>query len=111
MNMSEVVGTKVMVLLHSAKGLAKLGIDETSTYCRVVGFDHIGLWVENPAYEETPIRDESGMLIPQDQREPRRYVAHILLPWANVRSLVAFPGRDREADLESEEVRTIGSYL
>jgi hypothetical protein len=111
MNIGEIVGSKVMVLLHSAKGLAKLGIDDSSAYCRVVGFDNIGLWVENPNYEETPIRDPEGNLIPQAERQAQRYVAHILLPWANVRSIVAFPGRDKEAELESEEVRPIGSYL
>jgi hypothetical protein len=99
------------VLLNSAKGLAKLGIDESSAYCRVVGFDNIGLWVENPNYEETPIRDENGRLIPQEQRQAQRYVAHIMIPWGNVRSVVAFPGRENEEAIESEEVRPIGSYL
>ncbi len=111
MNIGEVVGSKVMVLLHSSKGLSKLGLDETCAYCRVVGFDNIGLWVENPSYEETPIRDSQGNLIPQAERRPQRYVAHIMIPWGNVRSIVAFPGREKEAELESEEVRRIGSYL
>ena len=110
MNIGEIVGSKVMILLQSAKGLAKLGIDETTAYCRVVGFDNIGLWVENPSYEETPIRDAEGRLIPQDQRQPLRCVAHILIPWSNVRSIVAFPGR-ADAELESEDVHPIGSYL
>lgn len=54
MNISGVVGRKVMVLFHSAKGLDSLGVDYISKYCRVVGFDNLGLWVENPHYEETP---------------------------------------------------------
>ena len=112
MNIGEVVGKKVMVLFHSAKGLNSLGIDDNTKYCRVVGFDNIGLWVENPSYEETPIRDDHGNLIPPAEREPRRYVAHILIPWGNVRGIVAFPDREKsEPELESEEVRPIGSYL
>ena len=39
------------------------------------------------------------------------YVAHILVPWSNVRSIVFFPGRETAEELESEEVRPIGSYL
>jgi len=112
MNIADVIGTKVMVLFHSAKGLTQLGIDDSSKYCRVVGFDNIGLWVENPSYEETPIRDEEGNLIPPDQRERRHYVAQILIPWGNVRAIVSFPEREKhEPQMESEEVRPIGSYL
>lgn len=111
MNIGDAVGRKVMVLFHSAKGLERLGIDDRSKYCRIVGYDHIGLWVENPTYEETPIRYDDGRLIPPDEREPNRYVAHILIPWGNIRAIVYFPGREREEEMESEEVRPLGSYL
>jgi len=111
MNIGDIIGRKVMILLHSAKGLQAIGIDESSKYCTVVGHDQIGLWVENPSYEETPIRDASGNLIPPSERTPQHYVAHILIPWGNVRSVVHFPEREREVALESEEVRQIGTYL
>ena len=111
MNIGEIVGRKVMILLHSAKGLQPLGIDESMKYCTVVGHDHIGIWVENPSYEETPIRDAEGKLIPPSGRTQQHYVAHILIPWGNVRSVVHFPGRQPDATLESEEVRPIGAYL
>ncbi len=112
MNISDVIGRKVMVLFNSAKGLEPLGIDAESKYCRVVGFDNIGLWVENPHFEETPLRDSEGNLIPPEERQSKSYLAQILIPWANVRSLVYFPEREgAEKELESEEVRPIGSYL
>ena len=58
------------------------------------------------------IRDAEGKLIPPDEREPKCYRAHILIPWGNVRSVVYFPEREAaEKELESEEVRPIGSYL
>jgi len=111
MTISDIVGKKVMVLFNTAKGLESLGIDDPSKYCRVVGFDNIGIWVENPHYEETPIRDADGSLIPPDERQRAQYLAHILVPWGNVRGVVYFPEREREHELESEEVRPIGSYL
>jgi hypothetical protein len=111
MNIGDAVGRKVMVLFHSSKGLESLGIDDLTKYCRIAGYDQVGLWIENPSYEETPLRDDAGGLIPPDQRQRRTYLAHILIPWGNVRSIVFFPDRDVEADLESEEVRPIGSYL
>ncbi|MEE8558589.1 MAG: hypothetical protein V3T14_11970 [Myxococcota bacterium] len=110
MNISDVVGSKVMVLFHTAKGLERLGIDDTSKYCRIVGYDNIGLWVENPSYEETPIRNEDGSLIAPEDRQKHTYAAHVLVPWANIRALAYFPSRV-EKELESEEVRGIGSYL
>lgn len=111
MNIGDAVGQKVMVLFHSAKGLESLGVDARSKYCKIVGYDNIGIWIENPSYEETPVRDESGNLIPPEQRRRETYLAHILIPWGNVRSIVFFPERRSAAELESEEVRTIGSYL
>lgn len=112
MNISDVIGHKVMVLFHSAQGLEKLGIDDDSKYCRIVGFDNVGIWVENPNYEETPLRDAAGQLIPPENRERKSFTAHILIPWANVRSVVHFPERSgAEKELESEEVRPIGAYL
>jgi hypothetical protein len=111
MNIGDTVGRKVMVLFHSSKGLEPLGIDDRTKYCRIVGYDQFGLWIENPSYEETPVRDDAGTLIPPDQRRRRTYVAHILIPWGNVRSIVSFPERKAQGEIESEEVRTIGSYL
>ncbi len=111
MNIGDVVGNKVMVLFHSAKGLDSIGIDDVSKYCRVVGFDNIGIWVENPTYEETPIRHPDGTLIAPEERKKEQYLAHILIPWANIRGVVYFPEREREKELESEEVRPIGAYL
>ena len=111
MNISEVVGHKVMVLFHSVEGLGSLGIDDCSKYCKIVGFDNLGLWVENPQYEETPLRDANGSIVPPERRERRKYVAHILILWSNIRALVHFPNREREHELESEDVHPIGSYL
>jgi hypothetical protein len=112
MNISDVIGHKVMVLFHSAEGLEKVGIDDVSKYCRVVGFDNVGIWVENPNYEETPLRDSAGKLLAPDAREKKSYLAHILIPWGNIRGVVHFPEREQdEKELESEEVRPLGSYL
>ena len=112
MNISYFIGHKVMVLFHSAQGLETIGIDDEHKYCRVVGFDNVGIWVENPNYEETPLRDAAGKLIPPEDREKRSYTAHILIPWANIRGVVHFPERETdEKELESEEVRPLGSYL
>ncbi len=110
MNINDIVGNKAMVLFHTARGLERLGIDDTSKYCKVVGYDHIGLWIENPNYEETPIRGDDGSIIPPEERSKQTYLAHFLIPWGNIRALAFFPGRE-EPEPESEEVRPIGAYL
>ncbi len=79
---------KVMIVLVNHDGLGKIGIADNSFYAKIVGFDRIGLWIENPEFTTTRVRDEDGNIIPVD------YLANILLPWANIRSIVQFPSRE-----------------
>jgi len=112
MNIGDIIGRKVMILLHSAKGLQAIGIDESSKYCTVVGHDQIGLWVENPSYEETPIRDASGNLIPPSERTPQHYVAHILIDGgARSPSASCPPARSRSRARKSDRSGRISEPL
>jgi len=85
---------KVMIVLVNHDGLGKIGIADNSFYAKIVGFDRIGLWIENPEFTTTRVRDEEGNIIPVEKRKKETYLANILLPWANIRSIVQFPSRE-----------------
>ena len=90
----KLINARVMVVLVNHDGLNKLGITENNFYAKIVGFDRIGLWIENPEFTTTRVRDDDGNIIPLEQRKKEMFLANVLIPWANIRSIVQFPNRD-----------------
>jgi hypothetical protein len=88
------VNDKVMIVLVNHDGLNKIGITENNFYAKIVGYDRIGLWIENPEFITTRVRDDSGNIIPPEQRQQETYEANVLIPWSNLRSIVHFPERE-----------------
>ena len=59
---------RVMLVLNSHEGLNKIGIAENHFYAKLVGYDRIGLWIENPEFTTTRVRDDDGHIIPPEKR-------------------------------------------
>jgi hypothetical protein len=93
MDIDKVLNDRVMLILREIDGLRAAGVSEQNFYAKVVGRDHIGIWIENPKFEITRVRNEDGSIIPLEKRIREEYVANILIPWGNVRSIVHFPQR------------------
>lgn len=87
------INDKVMLVLVNHDGLNKIGITENNFYAKIVGYDRIGLWIENPEFKTTRVRDEEGHIIPLEQREQETFETNVLIPWNNIRSIVHFPSR------------------
>ena len=85
---------RVMVVLNSHEGLNKIGISDNHFYAKIVGYDRIGLWIENPEFTTTRVRDDDGHIIPPEKRKKEIYLANVLIPWGNIRSVVQFPHRE-----------------
>jgi hypothetical protein len=111
MTIDDIINRTVMFMLFTHEGLEPAGIKERKFYAKVVGRDSIGLWIENPKLETTRVRNEQGSIIPPDQRQHEEHVAHVLIPWGNIRSVVHFPYRRDFAHTEDEEVSPLGSGL
>ncbi|PID57153.1 hypothetical protein CSB45_07950 [candidate division KSB3 bacterium] len=90
----KLINARVMVVLTNRDGLGKIGITENNFYAKIVGYDRIGLWIENPEFTTTRVRDDNGNIIPPELRKQEQYLANVLIPWANVRSIVQFPERE-----------------
>jgi len=110
MTIDEIMNKVAMFILFNHEGLESAGIKERRFYAKVVGRDSIGIWIENPKLETTRMRDDQGYIIPPEQRKHEEHVAHILIPWGNIRSMVHFPLRKAEA-IEDEEAKSLGRGL
>jgi hypothetical protein len=104
----DAVNKTVMLIIFSSDGLEAAGIKEKKFYAKIVGRDSIGLWIENPKLETTRVRDDNGAIIPLDRRQMEEHVAHVLLPWGNIRSVVYFPMRQGFDTVEDEEAGALG---
>jgi len=111
MDMDKVMNDRVMLILREIDGLRAAGIYEHNFYAKVVGRDQIGLWIENPKFEIIRVRHEDGTIIPPDQRIKEEYIANILIPWGNIRSMVHFPGREGFDFEEATKPLGSGVYL
>ena len=87
------INDKVMIVLINHDGLNKIGITESNFYAKIVGYDRIGLWIENPEFKTTRVRDDEGHIIAPEKRQQEIYETNVLIPWSNIRSIVHFPNR------------------
>ena len=108
MTIDDAVNNTVLLIIFSSDGLEAAGIKEKKFYAKIVGRDSIGLWIENPKLETTRVRNENGTIIPPDQRQLEEHVAHVLLPWGNIRSVVFFPTREGFDTAVDEEASALG---
>ena len=74
MDIDKVINDRVMLILRDVEGLRAAGVSEHNFYAKVVGRDHIGIWIENPKFEVTRVRYEDGTHhSPRAAREGRIY--------------------------------------
>lgn len=111
MTIDEIINKTVMLMIFQNDGLDAVGIKEKKFYAKVVGRDSIGLWIENPKLETTRVRDEQGVLIPPERRHHEEYLAYVLVPWGNIKSVVHFPMREGFNNFEDEAAKSIGRGL
>jgi hypothetical protein len=112
MDIEKVINRKVLIVLFSHEGLEKAGITDRNFYAKLVGYDQIGLWIENPKFEVVNVRREDGSLIPVSERQKETHIAEVLIPWGNVKSIVYFPYR-KGFNLEEDGITNLdqGTYL
>lgn len=108
MTIDDIVNKTVLLMIFNHEGLDPAGIKERKFYVKVVGRDSIGLWIENPNLETTRVRDENGLIIPPGQRHHEEHLAHVLIPWSNIRSVAHFPMRQEFDSVEDEEASSLG---
>ncbi|ALC91218.1 hypothetical protein AM500_16490 [Bacillus sp. FJAT-18017] len=71
---------------------------------KLVKSENSGIWVENPCYKQTLVRDEDGTAIPEENQIEETCVTHLLIRWEYISSIITFPekqktGVDKKAQL------------
>lgn len=95
----DIIGKTVLVSLVSNGGLDFAGVPEEGPFfCKVVAVDEIGMWVENQNFVTIEVMDAEGRSVPKEKRKQEKHTVNILLPWRNVRAVVAY------AEGEGEQV-------
>ncbi len=86
MNIDELVGDIVLLVLKTGQPLQGLGVRQDKTYVRLMGHDRFGVWVELPDFH-MPQLQHSTTGPEQEQKAD----ASALVPWSAIMSIVAFP--------------------
>ncbi len=107
-NIDSFIGVRVQIILNSQaySQLNIQGITSPKFYARILGYDSIGLWIENPSFCVIPAYDAEGNYIPPENRKEECHRAAVLILWAYVSSIVAFP--DVEEFMPEEPEAVIG---
>jgi len=92
-NLDSFVGSRVQIVLNNEaySTLNLQGIPGPKFYAKILGYDSIGLWIENPHYCITPAYDAEGNYIPPEQRKEECHQAAVLILWGYIQSIIAFP--------------------
>ena len=103
--MEDVVGTKVLIVLHRPAFEAMQGvqgIESEKFVAQVVGLDGFRLWIENPQYRTTPVYTDDGEYIPPEDRQEVVHRAAVLLQWGAIQTVLQFPDRPAFSGGEDE---------
>lgn len=108
LNIDSFIGHRVQITLSNQAYslLDGLGITSPKFYANILGYDSIGIWVENPHYCITPAYDAEGNYIPPEKRKEECHRAALLILWSYIVSIVAFP--DVEEFMPEEPEHVIG---
>lgn len=107
MKTSAMIGQKAYFKIRNHQEMAFFGITDDQFHAKVVGIDSTGVWIENPTWETTRLRDENGVIIEPEDRRKEVYLTNILLFWPTIVSIMTCPGREGFDTHEAKEIGVI----
>lgn len=78
---------------------------------KLVKTENMGIWVENPCYKRTKIKEEDGTDIPKEKQKEEECTTNLLIRWEYISSVITFPheasalGADKQARLIGFELK------
>tara|TARA_B100000900_G_scaffold60392_1_gene45832 strand:- start:334 stop:684 length:351 start_codon:yes stop_codon:yes gene_type:complete len=74
--------------------LSPLGINDIEGYYKVMGHDHIGIWLKHPGILKVKTLDKKGKPLPESQRREELIDGVFLATWGNIKTIMHFPDRE-----------------
>ena len=102
-----IIGDIVFISFQNKSMLNHVGIDLECGHFKVLGYDHLGLWVEHPGLYIFNGEDKEGKPLPSGTESKERVDANIFIHWANIQTLMHYPDR-KGYDFPSEFDKDIG---
>lgn len=90
MQIGQVVGDIILLVLSNYEPLKKIGIEKDKIFVKVKGYDGNGMWIHQPEFQ---------IIKPTNKNKKRNSYkefieASILIPWAFIVSIAHFPDTD-----------------
>lgn len=90
MQIDQVVGDIILLVLHNHEPLKKIGIEEDRIFVKVKGYDGNGMWIHQPKFQiSKPSNKNKKKNFPEKSVE-----ASVLIPWGFIVSIAHFPGAE-----------------
>lgn len=97
----DLVGKTVLVKLESNEGYTFTGVPEEGPFfCKVVGVDEVGMWVENSNFVTVEIMDSRGRVVPKEKQKAEQHLVNVLLPWRNIQTVVMYEEGEGEKEVK-----------
>ena len=102
-----IIGDIVFISFQNKSMLNHVGIDLECGHFKVLGYDHLGLWVEHPGLYIFNGESQDGKPLPAGKESKERVDANIFIHWSNIQTLMHYPDR-KGFDFPSEFDKDIG---
>jgi hypothetical protein len=88
MQIGQVVGDIILLVLHNHEPLKKIGIENDKIFMKINGYDGNGMWIHQPKF---PISRSSNK-VKKINTSNEFLKASILIPWGFIVSITHFSG-------------------
>ena len=87
MNIEQVVGDIILIILEGHEPLKKIGIESDKIFARVKGYDGHGILIYQPQFKIPKSNSTT-------KNTTQKVEASILIPWGFIVSIAHFPGSE-----------------
>ena len=90
----DIIGDIIFISFRDIASLVDVGITEPNGHFKVVGQDHLGMWLEHPGLFMITAEDDEGKPLPAEQQIKEEIPANFFLPWDQVKTMMHYPERE-----------------
>ena len=102
-----IIGDIIFISFKDKSMLNHVGIDLECGHFKVLGYDHLGLWIEHPGLYIVNANSEEKETPSVSDKNQEHIEANIFVHWSNIKTLMHYPDR-KGFDFPSEFNRDIG---